>query len=214
MISNLIVEGDVDKDKVKDLANSKIEQNFLSKNILFFDSDKIKNELEEDLTVKEVSIKKSYPNTININIIVREPRLLWEESDGSKYLVDEDGLAFFDFQGGEVGEYETLPKINNKLITLNKVGDKVASQDFVEFIKFMMDNFESEISDKITSIAIDSSKTEITISTDKGYKVYFNSERSAAGQLKNLQQVKNEVKSGNKSLEYVDLRIETRIFYK
>lgn len=212
-IKDVEASGNGDIGSVKELFSKEISKNILSQNILFFSDNNFQKIIKEDITVKEAKVAKKFPNKIILKIQKREPKFLWEENENS-YLIDNEGIAFLSLNEETKGEYGALPKIKNNLISLNKIGDKVGNDEFFSFINFLIDNFAKETSDKISFLEINSSNTEINVLTDKNYKVLFDATRSPATQLKSLIRVKEETKKEKKKIEYIDLRVETRIFYK
>lgn len=212
-IKNIVVTGDFGDSQIKDGIAKEVNKNIFSKNILFFQSAKIIKVIKEDLKVQDLTIRKKLPNKLVAVAHEREASFVWEENE-KKFLIDKNGLAFLDVSGEEGSSQVVLPKIKNNLISLNNLGDTVATKEFMDFISFLSENFNFETLDKIELFEINGTNTEITVLTDKNYKVFFDATRGAASQLKSLARVKEEAVKSKKRLEYIDLRIETRIFYK
>lgn len=211
-IKEITVNGDFDSDQIKKRVENEVNKSIFSKNLLLFQVTKAKKVVLEDLTVEDITINKKFPNKLIVSAKEREAVFLWEENE-NRYLIDKNGLVFLDISAEE-GSSPDLPKIKNNLISLNNLGDTVATKEFMEFISFLSENFNFETSDNVKLFEINGTNTEITVLTDKNYKVFFDATRGAANQLKSLARVKEEAAKSKKKLEYVDLRIEKRIFYK
>lgn len=212
-IKDIVVTGDFGDSQIREGIAKEANKNIFSRNILFFQSAKIIKVIKEDLKVQDLTIKKKLPNKLVAVAHEREASFVWEENE-KKFLIDKNGLAFLDVSREEGSSRVDLPKIKNNLISLNNLGDTVATEEFMDFISFLSENFNFETLDKIELFEINGTNTEITVLTDKNYKVFFDATRGAASQLKSLSRVKEEAAKSKKKLEYIDLRIETRIFYK
>ncbi len=109
-----------------------IDQKKLTRNLLFFPTDLVKNQLLADNPlISSVTITKKYPHTLDIIVSVREgvARLL---SGTQQFLVDADGVA--------IGEPTSLSQ-NLPIITINvpmiHVGDSVRDHGFLSALSFI-----------------------------------------------------------------------------
>jgi len=83
------------------------------------------------------------------------------------------------------------------------------SLELVEFILFTRQELPEIIDFEIVSFE------NLIATTNKGYQIYFNPTYSARSQLEALRMViKKEIKQELDSLEYIDLKIEGRVYYK
>ncbi|MCL5094281.1 MAG: cell division protein FtsQ/DivIB [Patescibacteria group bacterium] len=198
-----------------EMANSqKLEKKFLGKNLIFLRTQAVSENIEGDQKVKELKVEKNYfSGTLRIMVILREPFVILTEK-GKRYLVDTDGILF-----KEIGETEekslNLIKINNNLISFShNLGDELIEQKKLFFLKDLINNFPTKTAETISAISFDNSNDEITVLANSNYKIFFDLKRSIDSQIESVVMIKDETEKSKRKLEYIDLRIETRIFYK
>ena len=84
---------------------------FNNKNLLFLNIDEIKQSLlAENIDIKSLSVYKKYPQTIIINFILREPKVILNSPRGSKLLSD-DGIIL----SQKIDYNQNLPVIESSL---------------------------------------------------------------------------------------------------
>ena len=74
--------------RVLELAQIKIDEPLIE-----LDSELVMNQVLQEKLIKEVEVRKGWPNTVVIEIKERKPIALTDLTDG-RYLVDETGVAF------------------------------------------------------------------------------------------------------------------------
>jgi cell division protein FtsQ len=183
--------------------------NLLNKNIITFQKKPIKEEIINSGGIKSVNVIKKYPNTVIIEVEERSPSLVWQVL-GNKYLVDDSGIIWSDFKE----QFDNVPVVTDTNNVSVEIGDKVVSSKFVKFITELADSFESYTDTGFVKIEISDSAEDIKVVSSDGWYAYFNTTFTAKNQLINLNRILKEVNLKNKKLEYIDLRIENRIFYK
>jgi len=199
---------------IEESLNPILNRNILSKNILFFNSkeavDKLSNDFRE---IKEIQIKKRLPSKIEIIIQERIPVLCWQ-TNKIFYLIDEEGLVL-----KELGDKNNskLPLINDLSNQKINIDEKKLSISFIKFIQKLHNDFNPKTSLNIDTINIEETTFEIEVKTKEGFSVYLDTSRDLDIQLKNLVKILETVKKEGKiinNLEYVDLRLRDKLFYK
>jgi len=61
--------------------------------LLAVDLDHVKNELQKNPWVKDVSIRRALPDRIVINLTERQPLAIWLDAPGTPGVIDEDGVV-------------------------------------------------------------------------------------------------------------------------
>lgn len=208
VVSDVSVEGYSHPETVKEIVESELSQSPVTRSILFFNNKKIKSTLTGDPRIKEVNIRRQYPNKILINIKEEASAIIWVTA-GEKYLISGRGEVMGLSQG------EDLPVIYDSANIKINPGEKVASPTFINFINDLNQKFEPAVSRKINKIIIFDLLTDVHVLTDANWTVYFNGTKDLETQLKNLNRVLEEVeKTGHKNLQYIDMRLDNKIFYK
>ena len=132
--------------------------------------------------------------------------------------MDTEGESFeIDDRGYVVGKNEknNLPKVYDLLNIRVSLGERVASPTFVNYIIRLSDNFEKITGVGIEKIIIYDILSDVRVKSKSSWTAYFNASKDPISQLENLTRVISEVSGkSKKSVNYVDMRLETRIFYK
>lgn len=208
LIKETKVRGYSSPELIKDIVESRIRGSHLSKNILLFKKDPVIEAIKGDSGVKEVRISKIYPNTILIDVQESKPLILWS-SGGEYYEIDDRGYV--------VGKNknENIPIVYDYLNIKADLGERVASPTFVNYIIILERDFAKITGSEIEKIIIYDLLTDVRVKSKDSWTAYFNSSKDPISQLENLTRILNEVGSaGRKRLEYIDMRLESRIFYK
>ncbi len=74
---------------------------FVGKNLLFVKPSSIKNKIEQDPYIEVVSVKKSYPNVIKVEVVERREAYIYTHSDGRTYILDGEGFVLKKLTDGE-----------------------------------------------------------------------------------------------------------------
>lgn len=193
---------------IEEIVESHTSGGFLKNNIFFFDNDKLIDAIKGDSGVRGINISKIYSNSLKIEIEESTPVVIWS-SKGENYEIDERGYVI-----GKNSD-KTLPVINDLLNIEPTLGERVASPTFINYIIKLGENFEPITGAKIDKIYIYDILSDVRVKSTDSWMAYFNSSKDPISQLENLNKVITEAtESGSKRLEYIDMRLETRIFYK
>lgn len=217
----LIGEQDVNSQEIREIVEEKISGKiifFPRKQIFLVNSESIRNALENKfLEIKEVKIKKQFPDTLKIEVISRAPRIIWH-TNNDYFYVDQDGIAFKKiFKSKVTSDYPIINDISGSEVVL---GEKIISQgrasNFITFVEEVLDKLKTKVDVQANSFEVSSrSCYELWVNTKEGWKIYFDTQRSADEQLTALAKVLNEkIGKDRKSLEYVDLRVKNWVYYK
>lgn len=128
------------------------------------------------------------------------------------FYFNKDGIIFKD-----------APITSGSLITLvqdysnrdYKLGDKIVDKSFIDAILEINDNLYAEIGLRVLSFDINSCPVEeLKAMTNEGWYILFNLKQDIKSQLLALKVALKEKIQDRINLQYVDLRIENRIYYK
>ncbi len=184
-------------------------RSFTNNNIITFGFFNFRDRLGEVTGVRSFQIIRQWPNTINVKIVEKSPTFVWEILN-HKYLVDENGYVWADYED----KYATLPVIVDTKNLPVQIGNKVVPVSFIQFTNDLFMNFENTTSTKYTKVEVLDIISDLKVTTAAGWYVYFDTSRTAKNELTSLVRVLEEVRNKKRNLEYVDLRIDNRIFYK
>ncbi|MFC1622969.1 cell division protein FtsQ/DivIB [Patescibacteria group bacterium] len=188
-------------------------------NFLFLSQDSVEDLLlEEFKKVKSVRVKKSFPDEIDVYVTERDSLLLWC-LQSECYMIDEDGKAYERVNSDSLRVSEDhlirLRDMSNKSVN---EGDEILSRDYAEFVLSVKNEIWNNFGLCVSNEFITSSRLaeEVVISVVDGWQLYLDSSIPIEKSISTLGIFFNESISMNDSvdLEYIDLRIEDKIFYK
>lgn len=183
--------------------------NFEFNNILFINSKTAENLLVQNYpNLSSVKITKKLPNTLQVEVSEREGVIVWDSGDG-KYLVDEQGVVFSEYSGEN-----NLPKVVDSKKLPVELNSRIIMDNFVSFVLDLVGKLPRETNIVIDSIIIPESTYDIWIKTKEGFDIYFDVTRSLNAQLGKLKILLKEIEDEINNLEYIDLRIKDKVFYK
>lgn len=206
----------------KEVKTEEIKNNFSYKNIFLFTEKKIKDDLVKKFPkISDLEVRKNLIKRV-VNLIIKERERLGiicqskiiEEKEQMKncFYIDKNGFIF-----------EDAPQTSGSLIILIKdysqrdfyLGKNIFEKRIMEFISKIKENLFLETGVRVSDFSILSwPAKELKIMTNEGWYIIFDLERDAKSQLLGLKAALEEKIKNRESLEYVDLRIENRIYYK
>lgn len=181
----------------------------LSANLFLLSKNHLKNELASLFpAITKIEIDKEFFHTLKIDFIKRMPLGIW--CSANCYYFDEDGIIF---KEAPVSEGSLILKINDNKTGVS-LGDQVLSSDQLRFIT----EFNNKIGDnnkfKIIEFKIKPAP-DLEAVTSGGWSIYLDQSQNPSVAASNLLIILDEaVKNKASNLEYIDLRIPTRVFYK
>lgn len=198
-IKNIIVEGAF-------LEGSGFE-GLMAKNILFINTADVKNEFSQKYPeLNIVKIVRGLPDTLKIKLEEHQAKILWQTQD-KNYLVDSSGVIFKEIEG--VSDLPQVKDNKDLAVVLNR---PVVTTNFINFIAELNANFNQETGLIIDRYAVNETIFQIDAVTVLGWKVIFDTTRKAQDQLSDLSRFLKDHQSEVK--EYVDVRVEGRVYYK
>ncbi|KKR28397.1 MAG: hypothetical protein UT60_C0021G0001, partial [candidate division CPR2 bacterium GW2011_GWD2_39_7] len=180
------------------------------KNYYFISKSSLEKHLKSNMPeLKEVTVtKEAKEKDISIKASLRDIAFNWQAM-GEKYVVDREGVVV---EMGKTKENAINVIDSNNLLL--RPGDRVGTPDLMLFIEKVNSSFP-QTGYKIVEINITNEfKRELKIKTDGNFQVFFDTTRDPLSQIESLGRVLKEVKKENRTIEYIDLRVENRIFYK
>jgi len=206
-IKDVEIEGSktVSVEDLRQLIDKILEKN---DNIWLFKIGEVEKEILRDHPdIEKVVFKRGLPSTIYVSLQERSPKILWQSGDNT-YLVDNSGIAY-----EKSGPRTDLTKIIDKKEVAVKVGEKIITKDFVEFVNKVAAKFPQATGRKVKNFAVEETIFEVTAISERGERFIFDTTREAESQLGNLQRVLKKI-GREKKIEYIDLRVEEWVYYK
>ncbi|HEX7586254.1 MAG TPA: FtsQ-type POTRA domain-containing protein [Patescibacteria group bacterium] len=224
-ITNIKIAGTekIDSEAVERAVSASLTGNYLNilpkNNIILLKKDRIGRMLTDNFKlIEKLEIKKYFPDTLAISIKEKNPMLILS-SGGQEYVIDDLGVAY------EKADFESDFLRENKLLILEDGGgrkistkEETLSPDYIKFILDVKDRLKNYL-DIGTSQTVKTSNIasgDITMETDDGWKINLNAEVGADKEVEMLKVVlDNKIEKEKRGeLEYVDLRINNKVYYK
>ena len=215
----VILEDEILKDNIISRTQSIVEEQtswwYNNKNILLLRANKLEKVLLQEFPqIKSITIKRHVGNRIiNLDIILRTPTF-YSCADGECYNIGEDGVNM----GNNLAINKSLPEI--KGLSLEKVGEGVLSDREMIWLKNILQEYNKIDNIKITAVDIQQkveySIVSVFVYTEKGYYIMLDLDTDVIYQAQVLKQVfiSQIPVERQDSLEYIDLRIKDRAYYK
>lgn len=194
-----------------------IAENTMGENIFFIPTDQIEQKiLLEVPQIRDVHIIRKMPGTLKVIVQEKQPALLLI-SGGSYYFVDIGGIAYeqasLDMLPGVV-----LPTVKNSDTEATVIlGTSAVEAQFVTFITEALKKLPEITGAQIAEMKIPSLATrEVHFLLDKNWKILMDTTRTLQEQLDILKRLLADTisKEEMQVLQYIDLRIPNRVYYK
>lgn len=189
-----------------------------SNNLLFISSKELESKLAAGFPrIDTVEIKREFPHGLKIDITERKPAGIWclagQSGAGGCFYFDKNGVAYagtgrpsgflilsvVDYRGGEI-----------------TLGSRATSDEWLSSIMTAKE-FLPKIGVDVAEFTIPSgSFDEFDAKTAEGWKIMFSNSTNVAKQISSLGVLfKDKLPASKRTgLQYVDLRIQDRIYYK
>lgn len=187
---------------VKALTDSAIGQN-----IFFVNLKSIQTDLQQKFPeLQNIKFSRGLPDTLRISGEQFQGKITWQSQNHS-YLVNENGFAFKEIDGPT-----DLPKvIDNKDLPID-FKKPVVPTNFIDFITEFNNKFSQEIGFKIVNFSVNDTIFQAEALTDQGWYIKLDTTRSVDEQISQVKELLAKDKAGIS--QYVDVRVEGRVYYK
>jgi len=212
----------VNSQDLQNIANNSITKKFIdlgfwslsSKSIFLASINNIQNQiLNSNTGIKTISVNKTYPQNLTIQIQERKPFAIFCQSEKC-FNIDDTGVIFEEL--ASVPENSFIVRQNLALDNLylgkNVVQEKTMTT-ISEIKKDLQDNFKINLTEATISTPI-----RLDIKTGEGWQIYFDIDENSNASLQitklNLL-LKDQITTiSRQNLEYIDLRFNDRAYYK
>lgn len=188
-------------------------------NINFISVKDIGQKLQNEFyRIDSISVKKNYPDKLVLDVKEREAAEILCDGDETAsdyfdcFLVDRNGLAF---ERAADSKGFLILRILDKRGGEIEIGKKVLNPELIQFTEKITGNFKNFIKYNIKLLVLEHpAQREITVLVDD-WKIIFDVSGDPDKQLLVLKEVlEKEVKENIGKLDYIDLRVEGRAYYK
>lgn len=166
--------------------------------------------VEENQNLIGVKMYRGIPDTIRIKFEDRDPKIIWESAN-KKYLVDEKAILYKEIDESSLSSFADLPLVKDSNNLSTKIPSQISSEQFINFIRAAKTDFNSQ-KIEIEYFEIKETTFQMTAVTKQGLKIYLNSLRPLSDQTEAFRKVYDQFK--NEIKEYIDLRVEGKVYFR
>lgn len=178
----------------------------VGKNLFSFNAGHVEQSfMDIDRNYLKIKIYRGIPDTVRIVFTNRDPKIIWQ-TNGSQYFVDQTAFIF-----KAADNSVKLPVVVDKSNLVVKVPMKISTEDFVNFVlsadaELLKNKF------KIINFEVSETMFQVSAVTDGNLRIMFNTLRPLSEQIDAFGKVYEQNKQDIK--EYVDLRVEGKVYFK
>ena len=221
-IRNIEIIGDEEFDSsCKNIVSEILNQRFYyiipQKSILIVSGKRINTEiLNKFPEIGKAEIYKKFPHTLKIKLEKREPVGIWcyLKRDGDSNVKNETKCFYIDKKGVI---FKIAPKMEGGLMIniyqkrkdIPFLGEKVISEENMNFILEAENRLKSE---NLVPITFYLNYPDVKVFVKNGFYIYMTFSNSLDSQIYALSRTLKEIKG--EKLQYIDLRIKGRVYYK
>lgn len=220
-IENLVIEGNknIPFDELKGEIDSRLGNKILflipSNNLLLVREQGLETELREQFKrIETIQVNKKFLKTLQISLKEKRGAFKWCRPSGC-FLINEQGSAYnipLD-ESSLTEEEKTLLTIHELSNPLPNAGEKIIDDKTIKAIWQINDELGTEISEFDTPSSF---SNRISIKFKEGWQLNFRTDTSIESQIHNFRSLFPEeiTLEQKKNLEYIDLTVEGRAYYK
>lgn len=166
--------------------------------------------------VSEASLIRSFPNTLTLSLHEKKKILLWATPE-TTYMIDEQGALKINAVATTEAYQKFALTISDMSHTAVNEGSRVMDTDFMAFLLDLDQKFSQQLNiDLLPQYSVVSQfSDELRVRTTDGWEVYFSTSFPLEKSLRTLRLLFDKELSASKreKLEYIDMRVENRIYY-
>ncbi|MDP2946066.1 MAG: cell division protein FtsQ/DivIB [bacterium] len=185
----------------------------LGENIFILSKNRVKSGLTAAFpAITNISIKKELFHGLIVNFEKRIQIGIWC-NETNCYYFDKEGIVFKEAPQTEGALILKIEDFEKKEASL---GDQVLNNDRLKFIAEFNNKITENNQFKIIEFKITpSANFDLEAITDRGWSIYLDQNQDPVSEANTLFTILNEViKNKASNLEYIDLRLPSRVFYK
>jgi len=209
-IDNLVISGNTNlsTEEIERIANEKMKtsfsimgMDFVTESIFLSFGGKI-NQIKEVMPeIDRISIKKSFPSGISLEIIEKTPFAVWEYNNET-FLIDKNGSFIRNKEENE--DISDLIKI--------KQGEDYDNLDKKELINHILNISEKLSKDEIAILSYNIFNDRLKVNTRNNFFILFDLRQDISWQIEKLRAVlerDDQIKEGI-DIKYIDLRFDNQ----
>jgi len=193
--------------EAEEIRKAVFKDGFKPINALLFRDGKAKAQILSIPQIRDAHFRKNILKRTLIAIIdEHETTIIWQ-SNNERFMVNRLGVVYGIAKADS--PLIVVEDLKNVPVNLNQ---KIVATEFIEFVTAVSANLPRKTNLAARRVIIPETTYEIEVVTSDGWKIILDTTRSVETQLNNLVKVLRSTKTPPR--EYVDLRIDDRVYYK
>ncbi len=183
-------------------------------NIFLFSAAGLRTKLQNNYSFDNLVITKKLPSTLIVSLTEKQYAVIWQE-DNNYYYLDNGGYIITGTNVLDIKDkdYPLVDNISNNKITNNKAQVDISTLQFIIDLFTKLKNYTNEF--KVTNFIIDNDLFTVKAQVENGPKIYFNTQADIDNQIERVVLLKREqLKDDFFKKEYIDVKIEDRVYYR
>lgn len=184
------------------------------KSLLFVDTEKLQLRLTERFALKHVAVTPKLPHTLRIEVIERIPTYI-VQARSDTVLIDSEGIIIGTDPAAK-GDLSVLFALNLNVLSSTTTGNRLFDQSVITFLEDIR-NASQSITQGYRIINLDLTRVlvhDIIAKTSEQWVIYMTDTLAPSLQLRNVDRALLDMKDERKKIQYIDVRLPTKIFYK
>ncbi len=220
MVQHIIVEANGQHQVIEQSTNNALEGRqynlFFQRSMVTVSKQKIiDNILQDHETLSEVQVAKRWPNIIKITAQEKKVLLIWQLNE-QQFDIGGGGIALRE-STTPTAEHPIPLVVDERKDATIAIGERVISEQFLTFAKELPETMKKYTRLNIEKLSTPNPNTrELHVETREGWRLILDTARSPVEEMKTLNKIVEEklTKEELENIEYIDLRIKEKTFYK
>lgn len=213
-INKIIISGTTNVESVNQ-TEKEIKDYFKnnSNHILLLNSKELVEFIKQQIRLEKVVINKKFSDKLIVKITPYIPAILWQEGN-NYFLIDSQGRVETQINLSQL-EWE-LPIVTAATTTKVIIHQQLVNENFIGFIREFNKNFNKiNLTFKIEKYILPNLQgREVWAITNSGWKIILTTANNIQTSVDILKALIKEKFTDSQPMEYVDLRLEEKVFYK
>lgn len=190
-----------------DIKQTMFQDGFEPVNAFLFNENQASQQVLSILQIREARFKKLiFKKKLVVTISEHETTIIWQ-TNNERFMVNRAGVVYD--VAPEDSPLIVIEDLKNVPINLNQ---KIVTTDFIEFVTSAVSNLPRRTNVSARRVLVPETTFEIEVITSEGWTIIFDTTRSVDTQINNLVKVLRSIKE--LPTQYIDLRIEDRVYYR
>ncbi|MDO9230986.1 MAG: FtsQ-type POTRA domain-containing protein [bacterium] len=205
-------------DKINPQISGKYFDAIKKNNLLLIRTGKIKKDIQVEFRIiKEITIKREFPSKLVVSIIERKSQMVFCSTNNC-FMLDENGEAYDNYFASEENDKNNFIILREESSRKINLGEVILEKNYMEYVqgikRELLARLEMEVENNFRVVSLISK--DIRVKTKEGPEIFFNENIELEKEIEMLKVVlENKIeKNQRQDLEYIDLRIDNKIYYK